>query len=415
MLENDLIVIGSGLAGLMAAAAASKKGKRVLVLTKGAGTIAIGGGSIDVLGYSEGGRKLDNPLQGLSSLSTSHPYSKIGLPALAAAVEFFSSLCDEAGYPYKGSLGESQWLPTAIGTLKPTCLAPLTMDSAKLVGAKKIVVMGFVGLKDYYPELIVKGLERSLPQVEGFETIMLETGLTGGKRDLNALDIARWLDKMSGRQSCIQQLKGKVRPGNLILTPPVLGTTPDYRLLQEMEEATGCSFIETVGLPPAVTGMRLRNLLVRYLRDRGVRFIEQADVATVIVESGRCQGVITQNIDRRRTYGAKSFVLATGGFFSAGLRSAPGRAWEPIFDLPVDVPDDPEEWSGERLFSGPPQDFAHFGIAVDSSLRPTDVSGRVILDNVFIAGRNLAGYDYCREKSGNGVAMATGYLAGISD
>ena len=414
MLENDLIVVGSGLAGLMAAAAASKKGKRVLVLTKGAGTIAIGGGSIDVLGYSESGRQLDNPLQGLSGLSTSHPYSKIGQPALANAVALFLSLCDEAGYPYKGSLGESQWLPTAIGTLKPTCLTPLTMDAKKLVGAKKIVVIGFVGLKDYYPDLIVKGLERSLPHVAKFETVMLDTGLTGGKRDLNALDIARWLDKMPGRQSCIQQLKGKVHPGNLVLTPPVLGTSPDYQLLQEMEEATGCSFIETVGLPPAVTGMRLRNLLVRYLRDRGVLFIEQADVVAAIVESGRCQGVITHNIDRQRTYGAKSFVLATGGFFATGLRSGPGRAWEPIFDLPVQVPSDPEEWSGESLFSGPPQTFAYFGIAVDSSLRPIDASGKVILENVFIAGQNLAGYDYCREKSGNGVAMATGYLAGIS-
>ena len=34
------------------------------------------------------------------------------------------------------------------------------------------------------------------------------------------------------------------------------------------------------------------------------------------------------------------------------------------------------------------------------------------MTNVFFAGRSLAGYDFATEKSGHGVALATGWKAG---
>lgn len=34
-------------------------------------------------------------------------------------------------------------------------------------------------------------------------------------------------------------------------------------------------------------------------------------------------------------------------------------------------------------------------------MNPIDVDGNVVVSNVFIAGRNLRGYDFCFEKSGN--------------
>jgi len=52
-------------------------------------------------------------------------------------------------------------------------------------------------------------------------------------------------------------------------------------------------------------------------------------------------------------------------------------------------------------------------VKVDNKLRPVDDAGNVLLENVFVAGKTLAGYDYCSEKSGNGVALATAYRAGL--
>jgi len=47
----DVIVIGAGLAGLMAAEAAQRRGARVLVLARGMGSLPLTTGCLDALGY----------------------------------------------------------------------------------------------------------------------------------------------------------------------------------------------------------------------------------------------------------------------------------------------------------------------------------------------------------------------------
>ena len=84
---------------------------------------------------------------------------------------------------------------------------------------------------------------------------------------------------------------------------------------------------------------------------------------------------------------------------------------EMIFDLPVWFVPGEENWSNEQLFSDKPQGFAKTGIRTDESLRPVDDSGKVVFDNVYVIGRNLGGYDFCFEHSGNGVALASAYKA----
>ena len=43
MKQNDVIVIGGGIAGLFAAITAARRGKQVLLMTKGVGALAIAG------------------------------------------------------------------------------------------------------------------------------------------------------------------------------------------------------------------------------------------------------------------------------------------------------------------------------------------------------------------------------------
>lgn len=412
MKEYDVIVIGTGLAGLMAATVAAGRGKSVLVLTKGTGTIAIGGGTIDVLGYGPAGRPVASPASAALMLPDGHPYRKIGWPQVEEALRFFLELTGAEGYPYGGSADTVQWLPTVAGTLKPSCLVPKTMEPGRLAEAGKVVAAGFSRLKDYHPRLVAEGVKRQLKAGGEWGTAVLETGLGRG-RDLTALEIARWLDGEDGRQAFIRQVRELIGPGCEVLLPPVLGTKPDYRLAKHLEEETGCRFIETVGLPTAVTGLRLRNLLVSRLKKQGVTVVEQANVAEAVIDSDLCRAVVTRNIDRDRSYAAKEFILATGGFLGGGLHSGVGWAKEMIFRLPVQVTVNQEEWGNTNLFSPEGQPFARFGLAVDESLRPVDREGNLLLANVRIIGRNLAGYDHCLEKSGNGVAVASGYLAGI--
>ena len=54
--KSDIVVVGSGIAGMTAALTAAQSGKSVTLLTYGAGTLAISSGCIDVLGYQNGVR-----------------------------------------------------------------------------------------------------------------------------------------------------------------------------------------------------------------------------------------------------------------------------------------------------------------------------------------------------------------------
>jgi glycerol-3-phosphate dehydrogenase subunit B len=411
MKQNDVIVIGGGLTGLFAAITAAKRGRQVLVVTKGVGAIAIGGGTIDMLGYDQAGKPVQNPRDAMAALGQDHPYSILGQQQVEQAMQEFIALCAAEGYLYMGNLQQNQWIPTALGRVKPTCLTPLTMNAANLKTATEVAVVEFEGLKDYCGKVMIDGLAQCPGYQKKYSVVAIRTDINDG-RDLTALDVARWLDTKAGQAACFAQLARRVAPNSVILMPPVLGTKPDYSLFRNMEQATQCKIIETVGLPPAVTGYRLRRMLVNCLSKLNVKLIEQANVIRTLVENGRCSGIVTGNLDRERTYRADSFILATGGFFGGGLQAGAGQATEIVFDLPVAAPTDSSAWSNENLFFSGSQPFAKFGVQVDAKLRPIDTTGRLLLENVYIAGKTLAGYDYCSEKSGNGVALATAYQAG---
>lgn len=413
MRENDVIVIGGGFSGLMAAAVAAKRGKKVTVLSLGAGTLSIASGNVDILGYDKEGKAVSSPKAGLAGVAADHPYSKIGEQSLEDAVNFFLELTKSEGYEYKGSLDKQQWIPTAAGTLKPTCLVPMSMDTAALKNAKKAYIIGFEKLKDFYPHLVAKNLRNMPGYDQEYEIVNVDAKLPEG-RDVTNLDIARWLDTAEGRKAFIAQLRSTIKPGSVAVIAPVLGTQPSHEVRSELEKALNCTFLESVVVPPGITGHRLRLMMLNYAKKLGVKIVEHAVVTRGIVENGKCTAVVTEAIDRERTYKAKSFILASGGFYGGGLLAEPGQALEPVFNLPIAAPASQEDWSHFQLFSNEAQPFEKIGIAVDASMRPVNAEGKVLLDNVFIAGRNLCGYDFCFEKSGNGVAMASGYKAAMS-
>jgi glycerol-3-phosphate dehydrogenase subunit B len=136
------------------------------------------------------------------------------------------------------------------------------------------------------------------------------------------------------------------------------------------------------------------------------------EVSGSLVENGRCLGLTAERAGTRHVYRAGSFIIATGGIFGKGVSTLPGRAFETIFRLPLPVPGTQELWSSPRLFGRAAHPFARMGVSVDGRLRAVDEGGTVLFDNVFFAGRTLGGYDFASEKSGGGVALATGYAAG---
>ena len=145
MSKSDVVVIGNGVAGLMAALVSADEGKKVTLLSYGAGTFPLNSGVIDILGYDDAGKAVDSPIEGIGKLAENHPYKKIGVAAIQDSVEFFKRTVAGEGFPYTGSIKEQQWLVTSVGTLKPTCLLPESLEASDCFKAHEIVIVGVKG------------------------------------------------------------------------------------------------------------------------------------------------------------------------------------------------------------------------------------------------------------------------------
>src|SRR5512136_2416355 len=111
-MNYDVIVIGAGLAGLMAAEAAQEKGDRVLILARGMGSLPLTSGCIDGLGYfpSSSPVPVSSPLTALGrfrDFHPQHPYSRVGKERILSPLNRFQDLTRSGAVPYAGQFGSN--------------------------------------------------------------------------------------------------------------------------------------------------------------------------------------------------------------------------------------------------------------------------------------------------------------------
>lgn len=418
----DVMVAGGGLSGLAAALFAARAGKKTLLVTRGSGVLAIGGGTIDVLGYRPDGAPLAVPFDGFSDLPPRHPYSLVGTETVRAALDAFLELCEEGGWPYLCNAGRNTRVITALGTTKPSYLVPHTMTMHGVAEASNVFVAGVEGLKDFSPALVAQGLSgRKAFADKNIMPVLLQSPFSL-QRDLATLDLARYLDTAEGVQWLCRSLNKHIVRGvpGTVLLPAILGTAANRNIHEAIKNGTGHTVNEIAGLPPAVTGLRLHALLLHLLKRYGVELIEQSSITGSVVENGHCAALVTTNNGQERRYAARSFIIATGGVLGEGFQTSPNRAWEPLFNIELPLNPSSPEWSQPNAYPNcrrtdgtarPAHGFALLGPEVDTLLRPLDAKGSPVCDNVFFIGKTLGGYDHAAEKSGNGVALSTAYFA----
>jgi glycerol-3-phosphate dehydrogenase subunit B len=218
--------------------------------------------------------------------------------------------------------------------------------------------------------------------------------------------MARALEVPATRRAFADVLRDAAAGVTSVGVPAILGMHRPDDVHGEIERLSGLTIFEIPTMPPAVPGVRLRELLEQALPRQGVTLIPQQKVTALRFEGGGA------TLDLADAFGAiriraAAVILATGRFLSGGLVARRDGIVEPLVDLPVTQPPSRADWYGERYTDPRGHPVHRAGLEVDADLRPLGRDGRPHSERLFAAGVNLAHQDWIRSRSGAGIAIAT--------
>jgi len=348
----DVVVIGGGMSGLMAAIPLAERGRSVAVISKGDPVCCLSTGCIDVL---SGG---DDPIGGIESLPEHHPYRLIGVERVKESLQIFQNIMVKAGLPYGGDISVNRKILTPLGTDKSTCLVPRTMESADCDPDEYIHVVSFKGIKDFYPSYITSSHVNSGHSI-------FDAGVSSTSA------IAERFEEKAFRQDFVSWLTNLSLPDGKIAFPAVLGTRSSMSIFDEISNRLGRDIFEIPTIPPSIPGERLFNSLKNLFLEKGGNLYWGKEIASVEKLGGRIEAVTLSTRGRSTRVQGTLFILATGSFVSGGLYALIDDVRETVFDLPTYLPGERKNWFNRNFFI-PGHTIEKAGIRVDSTLRPLD-------------------------------------------
>ncbi len=405
-----VVVIGAGVAGLVASLRLARGGAAVTLVHKGVGGLQLSQGTVDILGYSP--ERVLEPLAALDAFAAAnpgHPYVLLK-DSVREGADFLAELVGPA--LLVGDAAVNLQLPTAVGAVRPTALAAPSMIAGACVAGAQVLIVGFKQLKDFYPELVAENLSRTTLPAGGTLAArhhVLDFPAIAGEADSSGLTYARALDDPAKRRALVAALRPLVQQGEVVGLPAFLGLD-DHGAWSEIEEELGTEVFEIPLPPPSVPGMRLNRALTALAKAAGVRVVPGGVAIGVETADGAITAVISEAAGGPRRYAADAVVLATGGFESGALAlDSYGVVTETALGLPLAVPDGPlvhgDYW-------GAAQPLFTVGVAVDADLRVVRPgTTEPVYPNLYAAGGILAGATRWAEKSGEGIALASAVRA----
>jgi glycerol-3-phosphate dehydrogenase subunit B len=417
MKHYDIIVIGMGLAGLMAAKTAAEEGRRVLLIGKGVGTAHTYTGCIDLLGYYPSGSSVptETPFQSLGQLfeeNPEHPYTLVGESEIRNSLTSFLGVFEEGNYRYLSQGEKNTIILTPSGHTRATYLYPSTMEWGGIDDERDLLIVGFHGLKDFYSAYIAHTLNLLGKQGRlscSARFISLPLSELSRRKTAPSSVIARLFEEEEYRDKVAEAVRAERKGEERVAFPAVLGVEKPGEMRRDLEAKLGTTVFEIPTLPPSVPGFRIFQAFKRHLQRKEVTLIMGFSVAQAMARDGNCLQVTVISPPVERTYSADVYILATGSFFGGGLEAERNRVLEPIFNLPVYQPASREHWFKDRFFSDETHPIRSAGIMVNERMNPVDNGGKVVVRNLHAAGSIISHCDPHGEKSGSGIAIATGY------
>ncbi len=410
-MTSRVIVIGAGLSGLMSALALAEAGLRPLLLAKGYGTTHWTGGTIDLLASRRyPNMSLYTALTRLIADQPEHPYARMGLDGIAAAVDRFRTLTKAAGYPYVGGLDRNVVLPTALGALRPTALLPATMAAGDVRLGSEIVIAGFHELRDFFPPMAAANLQAQHIPARGVY-LTLPDGYQ--RHDYSPRSFALWFEQPDFRQAIGQQLRTLRGTATRIGLPAVLGLRDPLGVVNDLQQISGAQIFEIPTLPPSIPGMRLMNIFQHAITAAGGRIQIGSEVRRGLGAEGILTHIFSEAAAREQQHHVAACVLATGGIAGGGISTDfHGTVRETALNLPLHAPDSRQAWFASRFLHTAGHPIFASGVPTDSQFRPLDHAGNVVYANVMVAGSTLLAGDPVEDRAVSGLALTTGWHVG---
>lgn len=407
-ISEDVVVIGGGLAGSISALSAARTGASVRLISHKESTLRHASGLIDVLGYPNGReRPVVNPFDALDELPTDHPYSVAGASGVREGLALFDEITD--GLYVGGHTDRNALVPTQQGTVKPTARYPQSMAAGLASDEREMLLVGFESLPDFDAPLAADHLGAvGVPFESRGVTVRFPADL---RADAKLTRFATALKRDRTTRTLAETIEPHLDGAQRVGFPALLGEDDAAAVRADLESRLGVSVFEIPGGPPSLPGVRLGDRLFEALDSAGVHVSTGVPVVGYEAEGERVTSVLVDRGSHApHPYHAKEFVLATGGLVGKGIDSDRNGVREPVFDCHVPHPEDRYDWFLDEAFGDHP--FARFGVVPDSQLRPVDSQGGPEFENLRAAGSVLGGANIAAEKSGSGISLATGAIAG---
>ena len=428
----DTIIIGGGMAGLTCALRCLESGLKTAVIASGQSALHFSSGSIDVLSHTPQGKQVTQPFAELENFKNqypNHPYGKLNTSCIVNALNWYQETLRNAGISLTSHQNHHNHMRlTPLGTFKPTWLSqefvhqfPLSLNEHSF---KKLVLVSIDGFRDFQPELAADNLK----QLDAFKHTDIKTAnvelnafkqLTRNHCELRSIDLARIIKDENQLSELAMSLLKHANKDDLVVIPAIFGTDNGLELLSKLQSMTGLRLCEVPTMPPSLLGIRLEEAMLRQFTRQGGTLIRGTQVIKGEFDSTEnSNSTKNKALTLKKIYtnsmadmplSAKQFVLASGSFFSQGLKSDTHSISEPVFNLDLHHPSVRSEWHSPQFFDQNPHPFLAMGVETDEQFRPR-INNRLV-ENLYCAGAVLAHYNPIFEGNGSGVAISTGYFA----